>query len=127
MPKIGKDLLSDVAVKGAKSKDKPHALRDGGGLWLVIEPTGKKWWKLRTVFVKKNNSFSLGVYPEVTLSTLERHEIKSENRLRRGLTTKDLARCRLLCRLVAMVYTWWTLFFRLTRPHKHFEALSNFK
>jgi len=68
MPKIGKDLLSDVAVKTAKPKDKPYSLRDGGGLWLVIEPTGKKWWKLKTVFVKKENSFSLGEYPTVTLS-----------------------------------------------------------
>ncbi len=68
MPKIGKDLLSDVSVKNAKPKDKAFSLRDGGGLWLVIEPTGKKWWKLRTVFIGKNNSFSLGVYPSVTLS-----------------------------------------------------------
>ncbi|MDG4475648.1 tyrosine-type recombinase/integrase [Thiovibrio frasassiensis] len=68
MPKIGKDLLSDVSIKTAKTKDKTYSLRDGGGLWLVIEPTGKKWWKLKTVFVKKENSFSLGEYPTVTLS-----------------------------------------------------------
>jgi hypothetical protein len=68
MPKIGKDLLSDISVKKAKPQDKACALRDGNGLWLVIEPTGKKWWKLRTTFVKKANSFSLGEYPTVTLS-----------------------------------------------------------
>jgi hypothetical protein len=68
MPKVGKDLLPDVSVKTAKPKDKHYSLRDGGGLWLVIEPTGKKWWKLKTVFVKKENSFSLGEYPTVTLS-----------------------------------------------------------
>ncbi|NTV13630.1 MAG: integrase arm-type DNA-binding domain-containing protein [Desulfobulbaceae bacterium] len=68
MPKVGKDLLPDVSVKTAKPKDKPYSLRDGSGLWLVIEPSGKKWWKLKTVFVKKENSFSLGEYPTVTLS-----------------------------------------------------------
>ena len=73
MPKVGRDLLSDVAIKNAKPKEKAFSLRDGGGLWLVVEPmdkTGKskKWWKLRTVFAGKNNSFSLGAYPEVTLS-----------------------------------------------------------
>lgn len=68
MPKVGKDLLSDVSAKNAKPQDKPYSLRDGGGLWLVIEPSGKKWWKLRTVFGKKENSFSLGEYPTVTMS-----------------------------------------------------------
>ena len=68
MPKIGKDLLSDISVKKAQPQDKAYALRDGGGLWLIIEPAGKKWWKLRTTFVKKANSFSLGEYPTVTLS-----------------------------------------------------------
>jgi len=68
MPKLGKDLLPDTSVKNAKSKEKTYSLRDGAGLWLVIEPTGKKWWKLRTVFAKKENSFSLGEYPTVTLS-----------------------------------------------------------
>lgn len=68
MPKVGRDLLSDVSIKNAKPKEKAYSLRDGSGLWLVVEPSSKKWWKLRTVFEGKNNSFSLGAYPEVTLS-----------------------------------------------------------
>lgn len=64
----GKDLLTEVAVRNAKVKEKTYMLRDGGGLWLVVEPTGRKWWKLRVVFAKKENSFSLGEYSAVTLS-----------------------------------------------------------
>ena len=42
-----------------------------------------------------------------------------------GFTTQDLARCRLMARMVALVYNWWTLFVRLAPPHKHFEAISS--
>lgn len=42
-----------------------------------------------------------------------------------GFTTQDLARCRLMARLVALVYNWWTLFVRLAQPHQHFEAISS--
>jgi hypothetical protein len=42
-----------------------------------------------------------------------------------GFTTQDLARCRLMARMVATVYNWWTLFVRLAQPHKHFEAISS--
>lgn len=42
-----------------------------------------------------------------------------------GFTTQDLARCRIMARMVALVYNWWTLFVRLAHPHKHFEAISS--
>lgn len=42
-----------------------------------------------------------------------------------GFTTQDLARCRLMSRMVALIYNWWNLFVRLAQPHKHFEAISS--
>lgn len=42
-----------------------------------------------------------------------------------GYTTQDLKRCRLVSRLVALVYNWWTLYVRLTRPEKHSEAITS--
>ena len=71
-------------------KDKPYFLRDGGGLWLVIDPadkTGKskKWWKLKTVFVKKENSFSLGEYPTVTLANAREARDKIRSQIAAGV------------------------------------------
>ena len=43
----------------------------------------------------------------------------------RGFTTQDLARCRLMARMVALVYNWGTLYVRLAHPHQHFEAISS--
>ena len=42
-----------------------------------------------------------------------------------GFTTQDRARCRLMARMVALGYNWWTLFVRRAQPHKHFEAISS--
>ncbi len=42
-----------------------------------------------------------------------------------GFTTHDLARCRLMARMVALGYNWWTLFVRLAQPHKHCEAIAS--
>lgn len=42
-----------------------------------------------------------------------------------GYTTHDLKRCRLVSRLVALVYNWWSLFVRLARPEKHSEAITS--
>jgi integrase len=68
MPPTTRNKLSELAIKGVKPKDKSCKLADGAGLFLVIEPNGKKWWKYRAIFAKKETSFSFGEYPSVTLS-----------------------------------------------------------
>ena len=42
-----------------------------------------------------------------------------------GFTTKDLQRCRIVSRLVALVYNWWSLYARLVNPDKHHEAITS--
>lgn len=42
-----------------------------------------------------------------------------------GFTTKDLARCQLAARMVALVYNWWHIFVRLAEPDKHLEAITS--
>jgi Transposase DDE domain group 1 len=42
-----------------------------------------------------------------------------------GFTTKDLARCQLAARMVALVYNWWNIFVRLAEPDKHLEAVTS--
>jgi hypothetical protein len=42
-----------------------------------------------------------------------------------GFTTRDVARCQIMARLVALVYNWWTLFVRLADPDRHREALTS--
>lgn len=41
-----------------------------------------------------------------------------------GYTTQDLKRCRLISRMVALVYNWWSLFIRLAAG-KHHEAITS--
>ena len=42
-----------------------------------------------------------------------------------GFTTRDLTRCRIMARLIALVSNWWTLFVRLADPDHHREALTS--
>lgn len=66
--------LTDVAVRNAKTKDKPYKLADGGGLFLWVQPTGGKWWRYKYRFAGKEKLLALGSYPDVTLAEArERH------------------------------------------------------
>jgi integrase len=60
--------LSDAKVRNAKPRTKPYKLTDGEGLFLVIMPTGSKYWRLRYFLAGKEKVLALGVYPEITLA-----------------------------------------------------------
>jgi hypothetical protein len=42
-----------------------------------------------------------------------------------GFVTHDLARCRLVARMVALYYDWWNIFVRLADPDRHREAITS--
>lgn len=42
-----------------------------------------------------------------------------------GYMTQDMKRCRIIARLIALVYNWWNIFARLARPDQHMEAVTS--
>lgn len=82
-------LLSDLAIRRAKPKEKAYTLNDGNGLSLLIEPNGSKGWRLRYRFAGKPKMLSLGVYPEVSLSDARTARMKPK-----GLSLVELIRVR---------------------------------
>lgn len=42
-----------------------------------------------------------------------------------GFTTHDLKRCKMMARMIALIYNWWSLFVRLADPNKHTEAITS--
>lgn len=67
------------------------------------------------------------------LARLYRERADSENtidELKRqwgwgGFVTKDLLRCQVAARSVALIYNWWSLFVRCANPHRAREAVTS--
>ena len=60
--------LSDTALRNAKPTEKPYKLYDERGLYVIVNPNGGKWWRLKYRLDGKEKTISLGTYPEVTLA-----------------------------------------------------------
>lgn len=60
--------LTDVKVKTAKPKEKPYKLADGGGMYLLINANGSKYWRMKYRFAGKEKMLSIGVYPDISLA-----------------------------------------------------------
>lgn len=59
--------LSDMAVRTAKPREKAFKLSDGAGMYLLVKPDGKRYWRFDYRFHEKRKTLALGVYPEVSL------------------------------------------------------------
>jgi len=60
--------LAAVTVKQSKPKEKPYKLSDGGGMYLLVNPNGSRYWRWKYRFNKKEKVLALGVYPNVSTS-----------------------------------------------------------
>jgi len=42
-----------------------------------------------------------------------------------GYTSQDVKSCRLMSRMIALIYNWWNLYVRLALPDQHHEAITS--
>ncbi len=60
-------MLTDTTCKNAKAKDKPYKLSDEKGMFLLVNPNGSKYFRLKYRIDGKEKLLALGVYPETSL------------------------------------------------------------
>jgi integrase len=90
---MAKELLKSTTINNAKPGDKDKRLNDGNGLYLLIKPTGAKWWRLDYSIDGKRKTLSLGVYPATGLADARRkaedNRAKVANGIDPGETRKE--------------------------------------
>lgn len=57
--------LNDTAIRTAKPTVKPYEMSDEKGLFLLVNPNGSKWWRLKFRVDGKEKLLSFGTYPDV--------------------------------------------------------------
>ncbi|KJK09430.1 UNVERIFIED_ORG: integrase [Pseudomonas fluorescens] len=78
--------LSDSACRSAKPTDRAYKLFDGDGLYLLVQPNGRKGWRLR--YVKpdgREGLTSFGSYPVVGLADARNKRLAVKRMLAEGI------------------------------------------
>lgn len=60
--------LTDTAIRNAKPREKPYKMGDSLGLFLLVQPTGGKLWRLKYRIEGREKKLGLGTYPDVSLT-----------------------------------------------------------
>lgn len=92
MPTLHK--LTDSQCRAAKPREKAYKLFDGGGLALVVLPSGAKSWRLFYRADGKPQTRSLGLYPAVGAAEARRLAAGAREAIARGDTPSGNPRAR---------------------------------
>ncbi|WP_295002297.1 integrase arm-type DNA-binding domain-containing protein [uncultured Dechloromonas sp.] len=60
--------LTDLSVRTAKPSEKARKLADEKGMYLLIQSSGAKLWRMDYRFDSKRKTLALGTYPETSLA-----------------------------------------------------------
>lgn len=77
--------LTELECKNAKPAEKSYKLADSGGLFLLVNPNGGRWWRLKYRFTGKEKLLSLGVYPSVSLANARQARDEAKKILASGV------------------------------------------
>ena len=77
--------LTDVLIRNSKPKDKVFKLSDGGGLYLLVNPNGSRWWRFDYRFDGKRKTLSMGVYPETSLREARERRDEAKKKIESGI------------------------------------------
>ncbi|EHS0971333.1 tyrosine-type recombinase/integrase [Salmonella enterica] len=76
--------LTARQISTAKPTDKPYKLSDGGGLYLLVNPNGSRYWRMKYRYAGKEKLLSIGVYPDVTPAEARDKRTKAKRILAAG-------------------------------------------
>lgn len=73
-------MLTDTAIKNSKPQDKPYKIADEKGMFLLVNPNGSKYFRLKYRINGKEKLLALGVYPETGLKQAreKRDDVKKQ-------------------------------------------------
>ncbi|MCC6922442.1 MAG: integrase arm-type DNA-binding domain-containing protein [Nitrosomonas sp.] len=81
--------LTDTSIRNAKPSAKPIKLFDERGLFLLVTPTGGKWWRFRYMFHGKEKLLSLGVYPDINLKDARERRDEARKLVANGVNPSE--------------------------------------
>ena len=86
--------LTDTKVKTAKAKDKSYKLADGRGMYLLVNPTGSKYWQYRFRINHKQGTYQIGTYPDTSLQKAREELQLARDKVNQGINPIEIKKER---------------------------------
>lgn len=86
--------LTNTKIKNAKPRPRNYKLGDEKGLYLLVTPAGAKYWRVKYRYAKKERTYSIGVYPEISLKEARTRCDEARKELSQGIDPSQAKQSR---------------------------------
>ncbi len=126
--------LTDTQIKVIKPEAKARKLADEKGLYLLLQPTGAKLWRLKYRFGGKEKLLALGSYPDVGLKDARNRRDEARKLLADGVdpgeqrkAQKAAGEIRAANSFEVICREWLEKWRTTVEPAQHTKALARFE
>ncbi|MGF6741014.1 DUF4102 domain-containing protein [Paraburkholderia sp. CNPSo 3155] len=128
--------LTDTQVRTARYNPEGagNRLSDGGRMYLQLDKSGAKYWRMNYRFAGKDKTLALGVYPDVSLAAARKKRDEVRTRLAAGMDPSAVKRAdKRAARLAAgntfeaIALAWMQERKSYVEPRQHENTLARFK
>ena len=78
------NMLTYAELKALKPQDKPYKVFDGGGVHVLVTPSGSRLWRLAYRFLGKQKTMTFGAFPDVSIAEARDLANQAKRALREG-------------------------------------------
>lgn len=78
-------MLTTLSIRALKPQSKPYKLSDGKGLFLLVQPSGAKLWRLRFRHRGIERKLALGRFPDMSLQKARAMRDEAQGQLADGI------------------------------------------
>ena len=86
--------LTNTQIDKAKPQAKETKMFDGGGLYLLITPTGGKLWYLKFRYAGKEGKLSFGTYPAISLADARQRREEAKKLIANGVDPRNVKKAQ---------------------------------
>lgn len=77
--------LTESIIESIEPTSRPAKYGHANGLYLLVNPNGSKYWRMKYMFMKKCGNLAFGVWPEVSLEEAIFRCVQARHQLRQGV------------------------------------------
>jgi integrase len=77
-------MLTNATVKAARPGARPYKMADAGGLYLYVRPNGRRTFRMKFRYARREQLLTFGDFPDVSLGDARELRDEAREQLRRG-------------------------------------------
>lgn len=82
-------MLNNQIITTLEAQEKPKKYFDGRGMYLYLQPSGAKYWRLKYRYEGREKTFAMGTYPRVSLQQAREKTDEAKQQLIQGIDPSE--------------------------------------